>query len=239
MGSNGGVLSVDRTCRQPIALVESGPIGGCIGAGAYAEALGYRERRSRSTWAARPRSARWSRTAASPSSRCTTRPVTSRASRSSRRSIDIVEVGSGGGSIAWLDAQKRLHVGPRSAGSTPGPVCYGRGGTEPTVTDANLRARPASTPSIFSAASWRSIVDAASDAIARTHRANRSVTRARRLLRTGGRHHRDRDRHDGRRDPPRLGRARPRSARLRAVLPTAAADRCTRRRSRASCRFRR
>jgi N-methylhydantoinase A len=52
--------------------------------------------------------------------------------------IDIVEVGSGGGSIAWLDSQSRLHVGPRSAGSTPGPVCYGRGGTEATVTDANL-----------------------------------------------------------------------------------------------------
>jgi N-methylhydantoinase A len=52
--------------------------------------------------------------------------------------INIVEVGSGGGSILWLDDQKRLHVGPQSAGSTPGPVCYGRGGTEPTVTDANL-----------------------------------------------------------------------------------------------------
>ena len=52
--------------------------------------------------------------------------------------IDIVEVGSGGGSIAWLDDQNRLHVGPQSAGSTPGPVCYQRGGTEPTVTDANL-----------------------------------------------------------------------------------------------------
>ena len=52
--------------------------------------------------------------------------------------IDIVEVGSGGGSIAWLDPQNRLHVGPQSAGSTPGPACYGNGGTEPTVTDANL-----------------------------------------------------------------------------------------------------
>jgi len=40
--------------------------------------------------------------------------------------------------IAWLDSQKRLHVGPQSAGSTPGPVCYGRGGGEPTITDANL-----------------------------------------------------------------------------------------------------
>ena len=52
--------------------------------------------------------------------------------------IDIVEVGSGGGSIIWLDEQKRVHVGPQSAGSTPGPVCYGRGGEAPTVTDANL-----------------------------------------------------------------------------------------------------
>ncbi len=52
--------------------------------------------------------------------------------------IDILEVGVGGGSIAWLDDQRRLNVGPRSAGSTPGPACYGRGGTEPTVTDANL-----------------------------------------------------------------------------------------------------
>ena len=52
--------------------------------------------------------------------------------------INIVEVGSGGGSIAWLDPQSRLSVGPQSAGSTPGPACYGQGGIEPTVTDANL-----------------------------------------------------------------------------------------------------
>jgi N-methylhydantoinase A len=52
--------------------------------------------------------------------------------------MDVVEVGSGGGSTAWLDQQKRLHIGPQSAGSTPGPVCYGRGGKEPTITDANL-----------------------------------------------------------------------------------------------------
>ena len=52
--------------------------------------------------------------------------------------LDIVEVGAGGGSIAWLDEQGRLNVGPKSAGSAPGPVCYGNGGTEPTITDANL-----------------------------------------------------------------------------------------------------
>jgi N-methylhydantoinase A len=53
-------------------------------------------------------------------------------------SIDIVEAGAGGGSIAWLDDSGALRVGPRSAGAEPGPVCYGHGGTEPTVTDANV-----------------------------------------------------------------------------------------------------
>ena len=52
--------------------------------------------------------------------------------------IDIIEVGAGGGSIAWLDNGTRLRVGPRSASSYPGPACYGLGGSEPTVTDANL-----------------------------------------------------------------------------------------------------
>jgi N-methylhydantoinase A len=52
--------------------------------------------------------------------------------------VDLAEVGAGGGSIAWVDSGGALHVGPRSSGSIPGPACYGRGGTEPTVTDANL-----------------------------------------------------------------------------------------------------
>src|SRR5439155_23632705 len=52
--------------------------------------------------------------------------------------IEIHTVGAGGGSIAWIDAGGALQVGPQSAGADPGPACYGRGGTEPTVTDANL-----------------------------------------------------------------------------------------------------
>src|SRR6185436_14714999 len=52
--------------------------------------------------------------------------------------VDVIEVPVGGGSIAWLDEAGRLRVGPRSAGSQPGPACYGLGGTEPTVTDADL-----------------------------------------------------------------------------------------------------
>ena len=52
--------------------------------------------------------------------------------------LDIVSVGAGGGSLVWIDDGGMLRVGPRSAGATPGPACYGRGGTEPTVTDAHL-----------------------------------------------------------------------------------------------------
>src|SRR5262249_22211307 len=56
--------------------------------------------------------------------------------------VEIVEIGAGGGSIVWSDAAHGLHVGPRSAGADPGPACYGRGGTEPTLTDANLLLGP-------------------------------------------------------------------------------------------------
>jgi len=137
MGSNGGLLSVDRTCRQPVSLVESGPIGGCIGAAAYAEALGC------SNVIAFDMGGTTAKCALVENGRFSVDsiyyaggyvkgfPIKSSV-------IDIVEVGSGGGSIAWLDAQRRLHVGPKSAGSTPGPACYGQGGSEPTVTDANL-----------------------------------------------------------------------------------------------------
>ncbi len=137
MGSNGGVLTVDRTCRQPIALVESGPIGGCIGAAVYAEALGI------DNLIAFDMGGTTAKCALVENGRYSVESVYYAAGYVrgfpiKSPVIDIVEVGSGGGSIAWLDAQRRLHVGPRSAGSTPGPVCYGRGGTEPTVTDANV-----------------------------------------------------------------------------------------------------
>src|SRR5258706_16056176 len=52
--------------------------------------------------------------------------------------IDVVEVGAGGGSIAWIDEIGALKVGPQSAGADPGPICYMGGGTEPTITDANV-----------------------------------------------------------------------------------------------------
>jgi N-methylhydantoinase A len=137
MGSNGGLLSAERSCRQPIGLVESGPIGGCIGAGAYAEALGFKNVVSFDMGGTTAKCALVENGRFSVNSLYYVNgyvrgfPIKSSV-------IDIVEVGSGGGSIAWLDSQKRVHVGPQSAGSTPGPVAYGRGGLEPTITDANL-----------------------------------------------------------------------------------------------------
>ena len=137
MGSNGGLLSTERSCRQPIGLVESGPIGGCIGASAYAGKLGFKnlvafDMGGTTAKCALVENGRFSVNSVYYANGYVKGfPIKSAV-------IDIVEVGSGGGSIAWIDSQKRLHVGPQSAGSTPGPVSYGRGGTEPTVTDANL-----------------------------------------------------------------------------------------------------
>jgi N-methylhydantoinase A len=137
MGSNGGLLSVDRTCRQPVGLVESGPIGGCIGAAAYAEVLGFENVIAFDMGGTTAKCALVEKGQFSVESIYYAGgyvkgfPIKSSV-------INIVEVGSGGGSIAWLDPQNRLHVGPQSAGSTPGPACYGHGGRQPTVTDANL-----------------------------------------------------------------------------------------------------
>jgi len=137
MGSNGGLLSVDRTCRQPVGLVESGPIGGCIGAAAYADVLGYKNVVAFDMGGTTAKCALVENGQFSVDSIYYAGgyvkgfPIKSSV-------ISIVEVGSGGGSISWLDPQNRLHVGPQSAGSAPGPACYGHGGREPTVTDANL-----------------------------------------------------------------------------------------------------
>lgn len=137
MGSHGGVVSVERACREPIALVESGPVGGCIGAASFAAKLGIEnviafDMGGTTAKCALIENARFSvESVYHVGGFDTGFPIRGNV-------IDIVEVGAGGGSIASVDAQGRIHVGPRSAGSSPGPVCYGRGGTEPTVTDANL-----------------------------------------------------------------------------------------------------
>ncbi len=137
MGSSGGMLGVESALEVPITLVESGPVGGSIGAAAYAKRLGIRNA------IAFDMGGTTAKCALVQDGRFDVKSVYhvggyARGFPIRGAVIDIVEVGAGGGSIAWLDSQNRLYVGPRSAGSMPGPVAYARGGTEPTVTDANI-----------------------------------------------------------------------------------------------------
>ena len=137
MGSHGGVISAERGCREPITLVESGPVGGCIGAASYGQLLGV------DNLVAFDMGGTTAKCAMIERGRYAVELIYHIGGPDAGfpirgNVIDILEVGVGGGSIAWLDDQRRLNVGPRSAGSMPGPACYGRGGTEPTVTDANL-----------------------------------------------------------------------------------------------------
>ncbi len=137
MASHGGILSPRRAREQPIALVESGPIGGCIGARVYARELGVERMIAFDMGGTTAKCALIESGSFDVHS---TYYVGGYEHGLPLRTpvLDIVEVGTGGGSIAYLDAQRRVHVGPRSAGSDPGPVAFGRGGEEPTVTDANL-----------------------------------------------------------------------------------------------------
>jgi N-methylhydantoinase A len=142
MMSGGGLTTLDTAARFPIRLVESGPAGGAILASQIAAECSLPEVFSFDMGGTtakiclltdgEPERARKFEIA--------------RAYRDMKGSgipvripvIEMVEIGAGGGSIARVDKLSRITVGPDSAGSTPGPVCYGRGGTEPAVTDANL-----------------------------------------------------------------------------------------------------
>jgi N-methylhydantoinase A len=132
MKSDGGVTSAATCVRQPVQTVLSGPAAGVIGAVSVARAAGFKDIISVDVGGTsadiclvrdgRPEITKDGAVGAFPLKL----PI-----------IDINTIGAGGGSIA-LAAGGRLTVGPRSAGAEPGPVCYGRGGTEPTVTDAHL-----------------------------------------------------------------------------------------------------
>ena len=134
MQSSGGVADAGEAARAGAWSVLSGPAGGAVGAGLLARHSRRRATRSASTWAA-PR-------ATSASSRAAASGGPTRGTIEGRvvqlPMVDVHTVGAGGGSIGWRDPGGALRVGPRSAGAVPGPACYGRGGTEPTVTDANL-----------------------------------------------------------------------------------------------------
>jgi N-methylhydantoinase A len=137
MQSNGGTMSVGTARRLPVAMMESGPVAGVIAAAAVGQALGYPNVISFDMGGT---------TAKTSLVRDGELEVTSAYYIGGYATghpmmlpvVDIVEVGAGGGSIAWLDPAGGLKVGPRSAGADPGPACFGRGGADPTVTDANV-----------------------------------------------------------------------------------------------------
>lgn len=142
MHSGGGLISVDVAAEQPVRLLESGPAGGAIFAADFARGHGLDKVLSfdmGGTTAkicliegAEPKTANTFEVAR------TYRFKKGSGMTVSTPVVEMVEIGAGGGSIALIDSLGRIQVGPRSAGSEPGPACYGRGGTEPAVTDANL-----------------------------------------------------------------------------------------------------
>ena len=137
MQSNGGVMSPDMAKMAPVAMMESGPVGGIIASAEIAKRLGYQDVIAFDMGGTTAKASLIKDGEAAvaegyyvggyASGQPVMLPV-----------IDVTEVGAGGGSIAWIDDVGGLKVGPQSAGGHPGPVCYDQGGEEPTVTDANV-----------------------------------------------------------------------------------------------------
>ncbi len=139
MQSNGGIATAAAAKANPITLIESGPVGGILGAAKLGELIGETNMIVLDIGGTTAKCS----LIHDGNTRITTdymleRTPTSPGYPIKTAVIDIVEIGNGGGSVAWLDDAGSLHVGPRSAGSQPGPVAYNRGGTVPTTTDANL-----------------------------------------------------------------------------------------------------
>ncbi|HEX5146640.1 MAG TPA: hydantoinase/oxoprolinase family protein, partial [Conexibacter sp.] len=134
MQSNGGVMSTDAACEWPVRTVMSGPSGGVVGAVTLAQQIGTPNVVTLDIGG----------TSSDMGVIANGRAVTVVESTVAdgwpvlAPMIEILSIGAGGGSIAWLDAGDALRVGPQSAGADPAPICYGKGGTEPTVTDANV-----------------------------------------------------------------------------------------------------
>lgn len=132
MQSSGGITTAERAAREPVRTILSGPAGGVVASARLAETLRITRAISFDMGGTStdvclldglPRTTRETTLAGLP----VAVPV-----------LDVHSVGAGGGSLARVDAGGALRVGPESAGAVPGPICYGRGGTRPTVTDANL-----------------------------------------------------------------------------------------------------
>ncbi|MBI3092345.1 MAG: hydantoinase/oxoprolinase family protein [Candidatus Tectomicrobia bacterium] len=142
MLSNGGIASRDTAERFPVRVLESGPAAGVLAAAYYGELLGEPHLLSFDMGGTTAKAG----IAEAGRPLTTTNFEAARVQRFKQGSgypiklpaIDLIEIGAGGGSIARIDRLGLLKVGPDSAGAAPGPICYGGGGSEPTVTDADL-----------------------------------------------------------------------------------------------------
>ncbi|MDR5903554.1 hydantoinase/oxoprolinase family protein [Halomonas icarae] len=140
--SGGGLVSLETAAEFPVRLVESGPAGGAIFAADIARRFDLDRVVSYDMGGTtakvcliedfKPQTARTFEVAR------TYRFCKGSGMPISIPVIEMIEIGAGGGSIAWVDAMNRIQVGPESASSEPGPACYGRGGERPTITDADL-----------------------------------------------------------------------------------------------------
>jgi N-methylhydantoinase A len=146
MQSNGGIMTAAGARARPVHVIESGPAAGVIATAALARRLGAPNVISIDMGGTTAKASVIEGGQLTRTGECEIGGSVSQGSRLNRGggyllrvpAIDIAEVGAGGGSIVTVDAGGALHVGPRSAGAVPGPVCYDLGGTEVTLTDANV-----------------------------------------------------------------------------------------------------
>ena len=146
MQSNGGLIPAQAAAEHPVHIIESGPAGGVVGAQALAQKIGLGNVISFDMGGTTAKASMVERGAfaRSPDFQVGGGILTGSRLLSGAGyllkvpAIDLAEVGAGGGSHVWIDAGGAMQVGPESAGAEPGPVCYGKGGLHPTITDANL-----------------------------------------------------------------------------------------------------
>ena len=137
MQSNGGVMTPAAAIKRPVMMMESGPVGGIIASAEIGRALGYKDvvcfdmggttAKAALVREGEPFTTEGYYVGGYANGHPVMLPV-----------VDVIEVGAGGGSIAWIDDVGALKVGPQSAGADPGPIAYANGGKEPTITDANV-----------------------------------------------------------------------------------------------------
>ncbi len=146
MQSNGGLTTADVATRLPVNIIESGPAAGVIGAQALARKIGLSKiitfdmggTTAKASIVENGEVTRAAEYSVGAGIMIGSRLLTGAGYLLKVPAIDLAEVGAGGGSLVWIDPAGSMQVGPSSAGAMPGPVCYDIGGTEPTVTDANV-----------------------------------------------------------------------------------------------------